>query len=45
MHACFDRCRSAILEIRFIGLLRIQRWSAGSEIGHDHIGDDGTGFD
>jgi hypothetical protein len=27
-----------------IGRLRIERWSAGGEIGQDHIGDDGTRF-
>jgi hypothetical protein len=30
------------LDVIAIGLLRVEGWSAGGEIGHHHIGDDGA---
>jgi hypothetical protein len=32
------------LDVIVIRSLRIERWSSGGEIGHDHIGDDGSRF-
>ena len=44
MHACRDRCRSAILGTIVIGPLRIGRRGASREIGHNHVGEDGPRF-